>query len=94
MRGFRLAGIAGEAVTSAQQASQALDQAGADCLIVILTEKVAEEIRQQIDSFRLERSLPLIVEIPGPEGRRAGKRSLRQIVQEAVGINLGWEEGH
>src|SRR5579862_3356777 len=95
VRGFRLAGVAGQVVTSPREASEALDRAAAktDCGIIIVTEKVAADVRLQVDAIRLERARPLIVEIPGPEGRRAGRKSLRQFAQEAVGIDIGQEEG-
>ena len=93
MRGFRLAGVTGQVVTSAQQAAAAVAAAVAqpDCAILILTEKTEVGIRDQVDRIRQERDRPLIVEIPGPEGRSAGYKSLRHIVQEAVGIRVGQE---
>ena len=94
MRGFRLAGIDGQVVTSGQQAATAVKQAAerSDCGIIILTETVAAGIRSQIEAIRLERDRPLIVEIPGPEGPLPGRKSLRQLVQEAVGLRVGQEE--
>lgn len=91
VRGFRLAGIAGQVVTTAAQAAAAVANAAAqaDCAIIVLTEKVAAEIRPQVDRIRLEHGRPLIVEIPGPDGPLPGRKSLRQFVQEAVGIRLG-----
>ena len=91
VRGFRLAGIAGHIVSNAAQAAAAVQQAAAkgDCGIIVLTETVAAGIRQQVETIRLERDCPLIVEIPGPAGPLPGRKSLRQFVQEAVGINLG-----
>ena len=91
VRGFRLAGVAGRAVATAAEAAEALAEAVArpDCGIVILLDKVAAGIRTQVDAIRLERERPLIVEIPGPEGPLAGRRSLRALVQEAVGISVG-----
>ena len=95
VRGFRLAGISGCSVTTAPQARAAVEQAvnRRDCGIIILTNKVAAGIRSQVDAIRLERDRPLIVEIPGPDGPLAGHKSLRQLVQEAVGMRLGQEEG-
>jgi V/A-type H+-transporting ATPase subunit F len=94
VRGFRLAGIAGQAVTTAPQAAAAVQQAiqRRDCGIIILTDTVASGIRSQVDTIRLERDQPLIVEIPGPDGPLPGRKSLRQLVQEAVGMRLGAEE--
>ncbi len=90
VRGFRLAGIAGQAVKTATEASSAVDAAlnQAECGIIILTERVAAGIRQHVEKIRLERDRPLIVEIPGPEGPLPGRKSLRQLVQEAVGMHV------
>ena len=91
VRGFRLAGIAGQVATTAPQAATAMEAAMArpDCGIIILTEKVAAGIRDQADAIRLAQTRPLIVEIPGPEGPVTGRKSLREFVQEAIGIRVG-----
>ena len=90
VRGFRLAGIAGQTATTASQAAAALNTLAArpDCGLLVLTETVAASIREQVDAIRLAQSRPLIVEIPGPAGPLAGRKSLRQFVQEAVGIRV------
>ena len=95
VRGFRLAGVAGRAVETAAQAAEALAQAAAqpDCGIVILTERVAEGIRAQVDAMRLGRERPLLVEIPGPEGPDPERRALGRIIQEAVGLGLQQDGG-
>ena len=91
VRGFRLAGITAIAVTTEDQAHAILEDAVAspDCGIIIITEKAAALIRQEVDAVRLERDRPLILEIPGPEGPTAGRKSLREFVQEAVGMRIG-----
>lgn len=91
VRGFRLAGIAGQVVDTAPEAALALEAAAAraDAGIIILTEKIAGGIRDQVDAMRLVRTRPLLVEIPGPEGPVTGRKSLREFVQEAVGIRVG-----
>jgi V/A-type H+-transporting ATPase subunit F len=91
VRGFRLAGVAGQVVTTAGDAAAAVAKAAAqaECGIIVLTERIAAEIRPQVETIRLEREHPLIVEIPGPDGPLPGRKSLRQIVQEAVGIRVG-----
>ncbi|MDE3068275.1 MAG: V-type ATP synthase subunit F [Verrucomicrobiota bacterium] len=95
VRGFRLAGVDGRVVTSAPQAATAVAALAAqpDCGILILTEKVAAGIRPQLAQIRLERSRPLVIEIPGPEGPVPGRRSLRQFVEEAVGVRISLEKG-
>ena len=59
-----------------------------DCAVIILTETVADSIRPQVERIRFESQQPLIVEIPGPDGPLPGRKSLRQLAQEAVGIHI------
>jgi len=94
VRGFRLAGVAGEAVESDAEASDALARAARrpDLGIVILTDEVAAGIRDEVDAHRSARARPLVVEVPGPGGRMPGRKTLRQFVQEAAGIRIGQEE--
>lgn len=91
VRGFRLVGMAGEAVNTAAQAATAVANAAAraDCGVLVITERVAAGIRPQVETIRWDRERPLVVVIPGPEGPLPGRKSLRQIVHEAVGIRVG-----
>lgn len=90
-RGFRLAGIETKVAATVEQARVNIDDVTAqpDCGVIIITEKVAAWIRPQIETIRLTRDCPLIVEIPGPEGPLSGRKSLREFVQEAVGVSVG-----
>lgn len=89
-RGFRLAGIRVNVASTAEQAQAAINKAvdRTDCGIIIITEKVALWVRPQIEMIQLERDSPLIVKIPGPVGPLPGHKSLREFVQEAVGIRV------
>ena len=90
VRGFRLAGIDARVVKTPDEALRAIDKAISepDCGIIILNERIASWIRPQIDKIRMEMDRPLIVEIPGPEGPLGARKSLREFVQEAVGISV------
>jgi V/A-type H+-transporting ATPase subunit F len=96
VRGFRLAGVSGEAPANARAAAAAVSAAAArdDCGVIILTENIADAIRPLVDHIRFERGRPLIVEIPGPEGPAAKRKSLRLLVQQAVGIRIEPEKGN
>ena len=96
VRGFRLAGVSGEVATTAPEAAAAVQAATgrAGCGVIILTENTAASIRPLVEQIRSERERPLIVEIPGPEGSARERKSLRQLVQEAVGIHLEPEKGN
>lgn len=90
VRGFRLAGIEGYVVTNPSQAASALADAvrRRNVGVVIITDAVAAEIRPEVDRVRLECERPLLVEVPGPQGPIAGRKTLRELVQEAVGIRI------
>jgi vacuolar-type H+-ATPase subunit F/Vma7 len=88
--GFRLAGVYARAATTPEQTQAAIEEAlrSADCGVVLITERLADGVRQLIETIRLERERPLIVEIPGPEGPLPGRKSLHQFMQEAVGMRI------
>lgn len=90
VRGLRLAGIEAHVATTDEQARIALNDlvSRPDCGIIIITEEVALRIQPQVDVIRLERDRPLIVVIPGSEGPLPGRKGLRQLVQEAVGVRV------
>jgi V/A-type H+/Na+-transporting ATPase subunit F len=91
--GFRLAGIEARVAEDADEARKAVEEMAErhDCGIIIITEGIADGVRPEIERLRLERERPLIVEIPGQGGPLTGRRSLRQFVQEAVGISITHE---
>lgn len=90
VRGFRLAGVPGRAVATPEETDEALAWAleRPDCELLILTEEVAAGLGPRLETLRLERSRPLIVEIPGPKGPRVGSESLRRLLQRAVSTSL------
>ena len=94
VRGFRLAGVAGEVVSDAGEAVDAVKRAAAmpGLGLLVVTDVVASEAQAEIDRIRLECVQPLIAEIPGPDGPMKGRKTLREFVQEAVGISVGAEE--
>jgi V/A-type H+-transporting ATPase subunit F len=88
--GFGLAGVEGEVVETADEAREALAKAFAspDVGIVIVTEKIASQIRAEMEAYVFGRTFPLIIEIPDRTGPMEGRVSIRQLVRSAVGINV------
>ena len=88
--GFGLVGVEGKAVQNAEQAQAAfstvLEQS--DIGIIIITERIADLIRPQVDRFIFTRNFPLIVEIPDRLGPLEGKPGIREMVNQAIGIKL------
>ncbi len=88
--GFSLAGVDGRPASNAEQANAALDAAlkQRDLGIVLVTKDVAGMMRSRMENLRLHSSLPLIVEIPSPEGVPPGEPGLGEIVLKAIGVRL------
>jgi V/A-type H+-transporting ATPase subunit F len=88
--GFSLVGVHGQVATSAAEVNQGLDDALAapDVGIVLVTEDVAELIEVRMDQLKLRSTVPLVVEIPAPEGVRPDQPSLSEVVRRAIGIKV------
>ena len=87
---FSLVGLEGEPVDSPEGAREALARAfeSSDTGIVIITERIADSIRDEIEEFTFGRAFPLIIEIPDREGPMEGRISIREMVNAAVGIKI------
>lgn len=56
--------------------------------VLIMTEEAVETVGDEVNQVLYQASRPMIVRIPGPGGPLAQRRSLQQLIQEAVGIKL------
>lgn len=88
--GMRLSGIEGVVVHEKQELKEALEKAFSDkeIGIVLLTEKFGREFPEIIDDVKLNRRLPLIVEIPDRHGTGRKPNFITDYVNEAIGIKL------
>lgn len=89
LTGMRLAGIEGVFAETAAQAETEINK----CLddenigIVLITESLAAQCAQLIDSIKLGRSSPLIVTVPGSKDEQP-QDGIMRYVREAIGIKL------
>ncbi len=88
--GMRLAGVDGVVIHSKKHLKQQLDQAIADKTIgvLLITEKFSREFPDIINDVKLNRKLPLIVEIPDRHGTGRKPDFITSYVNEAIGIKL------
>jgi V/A-type H+/Na+-transporting ATPase subunit F len=88
--GFELVGVEGEIVETADEAREALKKAfsSPDIGIVVINEKIAAQISEEIEDYIFGRNFPLIIEIPDRTGPMAERLSIRQMVRSAVGISV------
>lgn len=88
--GFSLVGVEGQAATSTEEVNRALDDALAnkEIGIVLVTQDMARLVEARMDYLKLRSTVPLIVEIPGPEGVSPDQPSLSDIVLRAIGVKI------
>ncbi len=88
--GMRLAGVEGCIVHERAELRKALEDAIANKEngIILLTEKFGREFPDIIDDVRLNRRLPLLIEIPDRHGTGRKPDFITSYVSEAIGIKL------
>jgi V/A-type H+-transporting ATPase subunit F len=89
--GFRLAGILKASVPSDSTAARnalADYSRDPDISLVIITERLAEQIRDTIEEISKE-PYPVIVEIPDKRGRLEDRENpLHKLIKRAIGVEL------
>ena len=88
--GMRLAGVEGQVVHERNELRDALEKAVSDSSIgiILLTEKFGREFPDIIDDVKLNRSLPLIIEIPDRHGTGRNPDFITSYVNEAIGLKI------
>jgi V/A-type H+-transporting ATPase subunit F len=88
--GMRLSGVNGAIVRSKPEFKEQLDKVLADKTIgiVLITEKLCNESRETINDIKLNKKIPLIVEIPDRHGTGRKPDFITAYVNEAIGLKL------
>jgi vacuolar-type H+-ATPase subunit F/Vma7 len=88
--GFSLVGVSGQVATNAEQLNQALDETMQmeDVGVILVTQDVSSLIERRMDELKMHSTVPLIVEIPGPEGVSPDQPSLSDVVLRAIGVKI------
>ncbi|MDO5291144.1 MAG: V-type ATP synthase subunit F [bacterium] len=88
--GMRLAGVDGVVIHSKKHLRQQLEKvmANKEIGIVLITEKLSSEFPDIINEIKLNRRLPLIVEIPDRHGTGRNPDFITSYVSEAIGLKL------
>ena len=90
LTGMRLAGIDGVVVHEKQEIKQALDEVLSqnDIGIILMTEKLGKEIPEIVDDIKLNRTFPLLLEIPDRHGSGRRPDFITAYINEAIGIKI------
>jgi len=88
--GMRLAGIEGVVVHEPDEVRHALKSAMNDpeIGIVLITEKLAELISDEIYKLKITYRIPLIVEIPDRHGSKKAEDFITRYVRDAIGLKI------
>jgi len=88
--GMRLAGIAGVVVHGRDEVISALKKAleNKDIGIILITEKLAELIPDEITGIKLTYGTPLLVEIPDRHGPKKSIDAIKGYIREAIGLKI------
>ena len=90
LTGMRLAGIDGVVVHEKQEIKQALDEvlSQKDIGIILMTEKLGKEIPEIVDDIKLNRTFPLLLEIPDRHGSGRRPDFITAFFNEAIGLKI------
>ena len=58
------------------------------CQVLILTEEIADWLGDIMTDWQLSGRYPLLVEIPGIGGKLPGRKTLVELIREAIGIHV------
>lgn len=88
--GMRLSGIEGVVVHERDEVTRALSDAMQmeDVAVILMTERLVNLCSELVDELKLNRTRPLIVEIPDRHGNGRAKDSITRYVREAIGIKI------
>lgn len=88
--GLRLVGVDGAVAVGRDDALAALTEAVAmdDVGVVLVTEKVAAEIRDEVEARLYGIGFPLVLEIPDSSGPVPGRLKIEEVVRRAIGISI------
>ena len=88
--GFRFAGVRGYVPQGAAGANELFHKAvnDKDVSLVVITERIAETIRAELDNHMEKRMFPFVVEIADSSGPLPTRKSISDVVKEAIGISI------
>lgn len=88
--GMRLVGIQGEVVHTLDEFKASLKYVSEnqDIGIILITEKVIKLAPDIVKHFKLNKKIPLIVEIPDRHGTSKISESISKYVKDAIGIKI------
>jgi V/A-type H+/Na+-transporting ATPase subunit F len=88
--GFRLVGVDGHIATERDEVLSVLSEVVAkkEAGVVLITERVASKIRDEVEKRLYGFGFPLMLEIPDASGPDPGRLKVEDVVRRAIGISI------
>ncbi|MGB9840232.1 V-type ATP synthase subunit F [Thermovenabulum sp.] len=88
--GFRLAGIEGKFIEEGQEVLEEIERLRKieEIGIIIITESLAEKVKNEIGRMKLSKDYPVILEVPDRHGSIRPKDFLTRYIKEAIGVKI------
>ena len=88
--GFKLVGVPGVVIAKSGEAHDAFRDAVANRSgkILLITERLAQEIHSDVLRQRISMKPPFVVEIPDRHGPLPMRKSIAEMIREAIGISI------
>ena len=93
--GYRFAGVTGDVVETEEEARAAFRAALADrsLMILLLTEAVEHMLGAEVTAHRMAAIPPYVTIVQDIWGPRGNRRSLQELIGEAVGVKIARNDG-
>jgi len=88
--GFSLVGVRGEVARNGAEAGDILERLfqEKEAGVILITERLASEIRTQVDQHVYASRFPLVVEIPDRNGPLESRLDVREVVRRSIGVSV------
>jgi len=88
--GMKMAGLEGIVLHEKEEIVKKVEELknNQEIGIIIITEKIAALIPEEVSKIKLSKERPLLVEIPDRHGWGKGSDSILRYVKEAIGLKL------
>ena len=93
--GYRFAGVTGDVVEAEEEGRAAFRAALADrsLMILLLTEAVEDMLGAEVTAHRMAAIPPYVTIVQDIWGPRGNRRSLQELIGEAVGVKIARNDG-
>lgn len=90
LTGMRLAGVEGEVVHTADEATEVFERVlkNKDIGIIMVTEEITRVVPDLVTDIAINQSIPLLVEIPDRHGTKRSPTYLTDWINESIGIKI------